>query len=56
MLRSIELDTSCTHLGINIEEKAGVGIFVNKVNPQSHAAEVGIRVGDQIVEVRGNMS
>lgn len=51
MLRSIELDTSSKHLGINIKEKPGIGIFVSSVTANSHAAEVGISVDDQIVEV-----
>ena len=51
MLRVLELDTSHKHLGINIEEKQGTGIFVTSVNQTSLASEVGIEIGDQIIEV-----
>lgn len=51
MLREIELDTSFKHLGIKIEETPGTGIFVISVSQHSLAADVGIEVGDQIVEV-----
>jgi len=51
VLREIELDTSVKQLGIHIDETPGTGIFVTSVSQNSLAAEVGIEVGDQIVEV-----
>ena len=45
------MDTSVEHLGIKIAEQPGTGIFITSVSPDSLAAEVGIEVGDQIIEV-----
>lgn len=51
----IELDskTSSRYLGISIDVLQYTGVFVKNVEPRSLAAEVGIVVGDQIVEVSG---
>ena len=50
-MREVELDTSFDHLGIQIQEKPGTGIFITSVSHNSLAAEVGIAVDDQIIEV-----
>lgn len=52
VLREVELDTSFDHLGIQIQEHPGTGIFITSVSHNSLAAEVGIEVDDQIIEVR----
>jgi len=50
-IRTIEVDKSTEPLGFQIEEAHGRGIFVSSVSQNSLAAEAGIEVGDQLLDV-----
>ncbi|UYV61317.1 DLG5 [Cordylochernes scorpioides] len=52
-MRSIYLEKSSEPLGIQIACGASGGIFVSSVNEHSLAAQAGVQVGDQLLEVCG---
>jgi discs large protein 5 len=57
MIRRVSIDKSMEplHLGIQIycPENGGGGVFVSTVNEHSLASRVGLKVGDQLLEVCG---
>ena len=49
--RRINVEKSMEPLGIKIETARGGGIFVSSVSEKSLAAQAGLEVGDQLLEV-----
>ena len=49
--RRINVEKSMEPLGIKIETARGGGIFVSSVSEKSSAAQAGLEVGDQLLEV-----
>ena len=50
-MRRINVEKSMEPLGIKIETARGGGIFVSSVSEKSLAAQAGLVVGDQLLEV-----
>lgn len=52
-LRRVHIDKSAEPLGIQISCPDSGGIFVSTVNEHSLASQVGLQIGDQLLEVCG---
>ena len=52
-IREIDIEKTSEQLGITIEEGSNKGVFVSSVSEHSLAAQVGLQVGDQLLEVSG---
>lgn len=51
--REIRIDKSSNQLGISIEYRKGRGIFVSQVEENSIASQVGLQIGDQLLDISG---
>lgn len=52
-IRGIKIEKTTEMLGITIDEGSNEGVFVSTVSKDSLASQVGLQVGDQILEVYG---
>jgi C-terminal processing protease CtpA/Prc len=52
-IRDIEIEKTSEQLGITIEDGSNKGVFVSSVSEHSLASQVGLQVGDQLLDVCG---
>ena len=52
-IREINIEKTSEQLGITIEDGSNKGVFVSSVSEHSLAAQVGLQVGDQLLDVAG---